>query len=160
MHRYAAALRVFCVILISGCIALAQRDLATITGTVTDSSGGVIPSAKVVITERGTGQIYDLTTNAAGEFTRPALKPSTYDVTVSAPGFKKAEQKDIILNAGERTGVNISLTIGDIGQTVEVASSAPLLQTESSQVGAAINAKTLTDVPLGGQRNFAYLARL
>src|SRR5437588_6883668 len=59
-----------------------------------------------------------------------------------------------------RSGVNIVLTIGDVGQTVEVTAVAPLLQSESTQVGAAINTKTLTDVPLGGQRNFAYLARL
>src|SRR5205807_2099212 len=102
----------------------------------------------------------ELTTNESGEYTRPALKPSTYDVTVSATGFKKATQRNIVLTAGERTGVNISLTLGDIGQTVEVSASAPLLQTESTQVGAALNSKTLSDVPLGGQRNFAYLARL
>ena len=119
MHRYAAALRVACLVILSGCLALAQRDLATITGTVTDSSGGVVPNARVVINERGTGQAYELTTSSAGEFTRPALKPSTYDITVSATGFKKAEQKGVILNAGERTGVNITLTLGDIGQTVE-----------------------------------------
>jgi len=138
----------------------AQRDLATITGTVTDSSGGVVANAKVTLTEQGTGQSYELTTNSSGEFTRPALKPSTYNISVSAPGFKKSQQKDIILNAGERTGINITLTVGDIGQTVEVTASAPLLQTESTQVGADLNSKLLTDVPLGGQRNFAYLARL
>ncbi len=160
MHRYAAATRLSCLIVLSSCLAFAQRDLATITGTVTDSSGGVIPNAKVTITEMGTGQVYEVTTNATGEFTRPALKASTYNVTVIAPGFKKAEQRDVILNAGERTGVNITLTLGDIGQTVEVSASAQLLQTESTQVGAALNTKTLTDVPLGGQRNFAYLARL
>ena len=146
--------------LVSASAVFAQRDLATITGTVTDSSGGVIASAKVTITEVATGQKYDVTTNGSGEFTRPALKPSTYDLTVTAPGFKTSTQKGVLLTAGERTGVNISLTVGDVGQTVEVTSSAPLLQTESTQVGAAINSKTLTDVPLGGQRNFAYLARL
>src|SRR4029077_12947526 len=86
--------------------------------------------------------------------------PSVYTITVTATGFKKAEQKNVALNSGERTGVNITLTVGDIGQTVEVTASSPLLQTESTQVGASINSKTLTDVPLGGQRNFAYLARL
>jgi hypothetical protein len=160
MTRYVAGLRLGLLALVCACAALAQRDLATITGTVTDSSGGVVPAAKVTITEQGTGQVYQLTTSTAGEFTRPALKASTYNITVSAAGFKRAEQKDIILNAGERTGVNIVLTIGDIGQTVEIIAIAPLLQTESTQVGAAINSKTLTDVPLGGQRNFAYLARL
>ncbi|MDQ2898899.1 MAG: carboxypeptidase regulatory-like domain-containing protein [Acidobacteriota bacterium] len=143
----------------SACI-FAQRDLGTITGTVTDGTGGVIGNAAVTITERATGQVYELTTNSAGEYTRAALKPSTYDITVSAAGFKKATQKDIVLNAGERTAANIALTIGDVGQTVEVTAAAPLLQTESTQVGAALNSKLLTDVPLGGQRNFAYLARL
>jgi len=160
MHRYFAGLRISLLALFCACAVFAQRDLATITGTVTDSSGAIVANAKVTITEQATGQNYELTTNGSGEFTRPALKPSTYNVTVSAPGFKKSTQKDVILNAGERTGVNIALTVGDIGQTVEVTASAPLLQTESTQVGGALNSKTLTDVPLGGQRNFAYLARL
>ena len=138
----------------------AQRDLATLVGSVTDPSGGVVANAKVTITEVGTGQVYSLLTGGTGDFVRPALKPSVYNVTVSAPGFRTAEQKDILLKAGERTGISITLTLGDVGQTVEVAAAAPLLQTESTQVGAAINSKTLTDVPLGGQRNFLYLARL
>ena len=138
----------------------AQRDLATLVGTVTDSSGGIIANAKVIVTETETGQVYALTTGTSGEFIRPALKPSVYSIAVSAPGFKTATQKDILLKSGERTGVNIALTIGDIGQTVEVSAAAPLLQTESTQVGANINSKTLGDSPLGGQRNFAYLARL
>jgi hypothetical protein len=160
MYRYFAGLRITLLALVCACAVFAQRDLATITGTVTDSSGGIIANAKVTLTEVATGQVYELVTNGSGEYTRPALKPSTYTVTVSAAGFKKATQKDIILGAGERIGVNIALTVGDIGQTVEVTANAPLLQTESTQVGAAINSKTLTDVPLGGQRNFAYLARL
>jgi len=160
MHRYIQGLRFALLTLFCACAVFAQRDLGTITGTVTDSSGGVVANAKVTITEAATGQNYELTTNSSGEYTRPALKPSTYDITVAASGFKKATQKGIILNAGDRVGVNITLTIGDIGQTVEVTASAPLLQTESTQVGAALSSKTLTDVPLGGQRNFTYLARL
>jgi hypothetical protein len=120
----------------------------------------VVANAKVTIIENETGQVYSLLTSAVGEFVRPALKPSTYSIKVSAPGFRTAEQKDILLKAGERTGVTLALTVGDVGQTVEVTASSPLLQTESTQVGASMNSKTLTDVPLGGQRNFAYLARL
>src|SRR5205823_7368629 len=60
----------------------------------------------------------------------------------------------------ERTGINITLNVGDVGQTVEVTAATPLLQTEGTQIGAALSSKTMTDVPLGGQRNFAYLARL
>ncbi len=160
MRRFVAPLRYSLLALLCAGAIFAQRDLSTITGTVTDASGAVVPGAKVTISEQGTGQNYELTTNAAGEFTRPALKPSTYNVAVSATGFKNTEQRNIILTAGERTAVNVTLTIGDAGQTVEITGTATLLQTESTQQGASINAKTLTDAPLGGQRNFAYLARL
>jgi len=138
----------------------AQRDLGTLVGTVTDSSGGVVVGARVIITEAATGLVYEMQTNNAGEFVRPALKPSTYSITVSAAGFKKAEQQSVLLTAGERVAVNINLTVGDSTQTVEVAAAAPLLQTESTQLGASINAKAMSEIPLGGQRNFAYLARL
>jgi hypothetical protein len=147
-------------LVVCACAAYAQRDLATLVGTVSDPSGGIVANAKVTITETGTGQVYTLLTSSTGDFVRPALKPSTYSVSVVAPGFRTSEQKDILLKAGERTGVSITLTIGDVGQTVEVTGATELLQTESTQVGASMNSKTLTDVPLGGQRNFAYLARL
>ncbi len=160
MYRYVAGLRLALLALVCACAMFAQRDLSTLAGTVTDPSGGVVANAKVTITEAGTGQVYDVTTNTEGSFVRAALKPSTYSVAVEAPGFRRAEQKDIVLTAGERTGITITLTVGDVGQTVEVTAAAPLLQTESTQVGAALNSKMLQDVPLGGQRNFAYLARL
>ena len=160
MQRYLTGLRIALSVLVCAGAMFAQRDLSTLAGTITDTSGGVVVNAKVTITEAATGQVYTILTNSLGEFVRPALKASTYNVSVSAPGFKTSEQKDVLLNAGERTAVNIVLTVGDVGQTVEVEASAPLLQTETTQVGAALNSKTVTDVPLGGTRNLAYLARL
>jgi hypothetical protein len=160
LYRCVPGLSIAPLILVCVSAVFAQRDLGTLVGAVTDTSGGVVAGARVTVTEAGTGQVYELTTNAAGEFSRPALKASTYSVSVVAPGFKKAQQNDIVLNPGERTGVKITLIVGDIGQTVEVTASSPLLQTESTQVGATLGTRTLTDVPLGGQRNFAYLARL
>lgn len=158
--RFSKGLRVALFALTCASAVFAQRDLATLVGTVTDPSEAVIANAKVTIVEEGTGQVYNVTTGAGGDFVRPALKPSTYDVSVTAPGFRTAQQKGIILKAGERTGVNFALVLGDVGQTIEVTGTTQLLQTESTQMGAAINDKTLTDLPLGGQRNFAYLARL
>src|ERR1019366_4801496 len=110
MNRYFAGLRIALLAIISASALFAQRDLATLVGTVADPSGGVVPNANVTVTETSTGQVYSLTTNGSGEFVRPALRPSTYVVSVTAPGFKKAEQKDILLQAGARTGVNITLT--------------------------------------------------
>ena len=145
----------FCLlsVLILSC-AMAQRDLSTLVGTVTDSSGGVVINAAVKIVDQATGLAYETLTNTSGEFVRPALKPSQYTVTVSAPGFKKAEQKDILLTAGERTGISLTLSLGDVDQTVEVTGAAELLQTESTQVGATMDAQAMSDLPLGGTAQF------
>src|ERR1700683_1184551 len=160
MSRYLKGLRIALLALFCASAMFAQRDLSTLAGTITDSSGGAVATAKVTITEVSTGEVYAITTNSLGEFVRPALKASTYNVSVTAPGFKTSEQKDVLLKAGERTDVTIVLTVGDIAQTVEVAATAQQLQTESTQVGAALDSKTVTDVPLGGTRNLTYLARL
>src|SRR5580704_4154496 len=160
MYRFRSGLRIALLAVLCACAMFAQRDLSTLAGTITDSSGGVVPNAKVTITEVATGQVYTILTNNLGEFVRPALKASTYNISVSAPGFKTSEQKDVLLTAGDRIGVNITLTVGDVGQTVEVAAAAPLLQTESTQVGASLNSKAISDLSLGGTRNLTYLARL
>src|SRR5580698_7442614 len=107
MFRYFTGLRIALLALVCACAVFAQRDLATLAGTVTDSSGGVVANAKVTITETDTNESYDITTNSRGEFVRPALKAATYSVSVTAPGFKKSEQKGLLLNPGERSNVNI-----------------------------------------------------
>src|ERR1700677_335169 len=144
MFRYFTGLRIALFALFCASAMYAQRDLSTLAGTITDSSGGVVANAKVTITEVDTGESYSTTTNSLGEFVRPALKAATYTVSVTAPGFKISEQKGIVLSPGERTGITITLTVGDVTQTVEVAASAPQLQTESTQVGAALDSKTVT----------------
>ncbi len=154
------AVRVLFLSLLAAVAAFGQRDLSTLAGSVTDTTGGVVVNATIKITDQATGVSFETITNSSGEFVRPALKPSLYTVTVSAPGFKKSEQKDIRLNPGDRTGVTFTLVVGDVGQTVEVTAAAPLLQTETTQIGAQLGTKSMTDLPLGGQRNFAYLARL
>src|SRR5690349_19711335 len=83
----------------------AQRDLATLTGTVTDPSGAVIAGATVTITEVETSLSYSVMTDRAGVYARPALKPGAYTVQVEAPGFKKAVQRDVLLTTGSRVGV-------------------------------------------------------
>ena len=103
---------------------------------------------------------YSVVTGEGGDFIRPALKPGTYTIEVEARGFRKAVQRNVVLTAGDRTGVNIQLTIGEVTQSVEVTADAPLLQTESTIVGASINAKQVSELPLGGQRTFTFLARL
>jgi hypothetical protein len=141
-------------------VAFAQRDLGTITGTITDAEGAAVPNAKLTLTEDATGVSYNIQSNGSGSYTRPALKAGTYTITIEAPGFQKSQQKNILINPGEPTVVNIPLQVGSSTQTIEVTASAPLLQTETPALGATLNTAQVTQLPLGGQRTFTFLARL
>jgi hypothetical protein len=158
--RQVAVLRALAVFILAAFCAFAQRDLGTITGTITDPQGAGVPSARVTITEDATGLSYSVQTSEVGEFVRPLLKAGTYTITVEVQGFRKAQQKGVIVTPGDRIGVNIALQVGQIDQTVEVQASAPLLQTESTVQGANINTSEVSELPLGGQRVFTYLARI
>lgn len=155
-----STLRVLCSFLLLVFCALAQRDLGTITGTVTDPQGGVMPNAKVTIVEIATGVQYTTLTGPTGVFVRPTLPPGTYSITVEASGFRRSTQSGVVLTGGERVGVDLQLQVGDVNQTVEVSGQAALLQTESVIVGAALEQKMVADLPLGSQRTFTFLARL
>jgi len=158
--RQVAGLRAVLLGLLLATVVFAQRDLGTITGIVSDPSGAAIPNAKVTITEVSTNESYTVSTNTAGEYIRPALKASTYNVVAEAQGFRRVEQDNVLLTAGDRVGVNLTLPVGQITESVEVSAAAPLLQTENTSQGADLNTNTLENVPLGGQRVFAFLARL
>jgi len=140
--------------------AFAQRDLGTITGTVTDPQGGVVPNVKITITEVATGLSYEVVSGADGSYLRPALKPGTYTITAEAQGFRRIEQRNVVLSGGDRVGVNLALAVGQVTESVEVTTEAPLLQTESTTLGANLNTKSVSELPLGGQRTFSFLARL
>ncbi len=158
--RHVAVLRALVVFILAAVCAFAQRDLGTITGTITDPQGAGVPNARVTIIEDATGLSYTVQTSQLGEFVRPLLKAGTYTITVEVQGFRKAEQKGVIVTPGDRIGVNIALQVGQIDQTVEVQAAAPLLQTESTVQGANLNTSEVSELPLGGQRVFTYLARL
>jgi hypothetical protein len=140
--------------------ALAQRDLGTITGTVTDATGAVVPGAKITITENATGLSYTQEASAGGDYSRPALKPGTYTVNAEAVGFRRASQENVLVSPGERTGVPLVLEVGNLTESVIVSAQAPLLQTESTTLGGHLEATAIADLPLGSLRYFPYLARL
>ena len=117
---------VFCALLLS-VFAYGQRDLGTILGTVTDATGGAVPAAKVTITEDATGLKYTVEATSNGEYIRPLLKAGIYTIEAEAPGFKKTVQHGITLTAGDRSAVNLALTVGEVNQSVEVTTAAPVL---------------------------------
>src|SRR3954451_11696198 len=97
-----------------------QAVNATLLGTVTDSSGGVIPNAKVTVTEMNTGVARSGQTNESGNYTFPDLAPGQYAIAVELQGFKKENRKDIALIVNSSTRIDIQLTPGSVTETIEV----------------------------------------
>src|SRR3954454_1912107 len=101
-------------------VAYAQIRSATLAGTVTDPQKAIVPGATVVVTNEGTNVSQELVTNEAGLFTAPLLPAGTYSVTVTLSGFAPFKRSGITLNATETVRVPIELSVGTLGQTVEV----------------------------------------
>ena len=137
----------------------AQIDTGAILGTVKDQSGAVVPGAKVSVTNEGTAFSNSTVTGSDGTYNFTPLRIGTYTVSAEFQGFQKAEHSHITLDVQQQAVVDFSLVPGAVTQTVEVTTSAPLLQTENASVGQVVNSKTVNDLPLNG-RNYTFLAQL
>jgi hypothetical protein len=139
--------------------AFAQKDAGTIVGTVKDPSGAVVPGASVQVTDVERGQTFTTTTNESGEYVASPLRVGRYSVTVEKTGFKKSVSEAVELNVQGRVAVNMTLQVGQLTEQVVVTGAAPLLETETSELGQVVDRKRVSNLPLNG-RNFAQLALL
>ena len=137
----------------------AQKDTGSIVGTVKDASGAVVADARVSVADVEHGQTFETTTNTQGEFVASPVRVGRYTVTVQQTGFKKAISAPINLDIQQRIALNIVLQVGQINEAVEVSSAAPLLETETSELGQVVDSQRVANLPLNG-RNFAQLALL
>lgn len=138
---------------------LGQIQAGRIVGTVTDPNKSVVPNAKVVVTNTGTRQGQNLTSNSAGEFVLTPVDPGLYNVAVSASGFGTSEINGVQVLVGQSARVDVELKVGDLATKVEVTAAAPLVNTESGTLGQNINNKQIVDLPLNS-RSFYQLASL
>ena len=137
----------------------AQVAGATVTGTVTDPSGAIIPNAQVSMTNTATGITTNVTTNSAGFYTTPNLIAGPYQVTIRTEGFQTLIQSGITLTVGAEQVLNVTMQVGQISQTVRVTSDALDVQLASSSISAQVNATTVRELPLNG-RSWTDLATL
>ena len=148
-----------CVLFFSAQPLHAQVDTGSITGTVTDSSSAVVGGAKVTLTNEGTSAALSTTADSSGGYTFTPVRIGTYTVTVSYQGFQTTTQKNIVVNVGSALVVNFTLKPGQVTEVVEVTTTTPLLETQTSSVGQVIDRKSVDSLPLNG-RNFTFLAQL
>jgi hypothetical protein len=146
-------------LLVQGRCAFAQVDTGSITGTVTDSSGAVVPDADVTLVNTDQGLTLQTKSSSSGGYTFSPLKVGNYEIDVNAKGFSKTTQKGIKVNVAQVLQLNVSLKPGAATETVEVNTAPPLLQTEEASVGQVIGAEQVNNLPLNG-RNFTFLAQL
>src|SRR6267154_1114189 len=137
----------------------AQVAGATLTGTVKDSSGAVIPNAQVAITDVATGVTRTVSPGSSGLYTAPNLLPGTYEIHVTATGFSTQVQKGITLTVGAQQVLDFTMQVGQVSQTVEVTTDAPTVELSSSAISAEVNATTVRELPLNG-RSWTDLANL
>jgi carboxypeptidase family protein len=152
------ALLAFCTFILN---ASAQVVTGTITGTVKDTSGGVIPGAAVTLISetRGT-QLPDVFTNEAGDFTVPNVRPDRYTLQVIMQGFKTVKKTGIDVSTGDRISIGtVALEIGGVSDTVQVTAEPPIVQTTSGERSYTVTKEQVDNLPIEN-RSFTGLALL
>jgi len=155
--------RLFACLLVVGLCApslLSQGERGTITGTVTDASGAILPGAKVTLRNVATNISAMTESNSAGIYTFPSLNPGTYDVTVEKTGFKTRSVTNIPLSVGLTATIDMKLDVGNVTESVEVRADAVILETQTSGMGKTVETRRVVELPLLGRdvRQLAALA--
>src|SRR5580704_5484596 len=139
--------------------AIAQ-DTASLTGTIRDNTGAVIPDASVTLKNTATGIARDLKTNSAGEYVAAAVPPGHYDLQVTVNGFRTYLAKDVTLRVAQNARIDVTMQVGSLHQEVTVhGEGLAQVNTESAELGGTITGKEVTQLQLNG-RNFTQLITL
>ncbi len=136
----------------------AQVAGATLSGTVTDASGGAVAGAKISVRNVATNVTIGTTTNTSGFYSVANLIPADYEVAVSAAGFSTAVSK-LTLTVGKQQELSVSLNVGRVTEEVTVIGAAPAVETTNSTISAEVDSTTVRELPLNG-RDWASLAAL
>jgi Carboxypeptidase regulatory-like domain/TonB dependent receptor len=138
---------------------LPAQSAASINGTVKDSTGALLSGANVVLTNSDTGVKQQVTTNNAGIYAIPNVRPGSYAIVVDKDGFESVKETQVVLQVNQAATFNFSLAVGAIVSTVEVSSGASSVETSTAELGTVITTRAVNDLPLNG-RNFTQLLEL
>ena len=136
----------------------AQITTTTISGTVSDASGGAIPNAQVTVSNIGTGATHTVTTNVEGTYRIDLLPVGKYEVEVSATGFKKSKQTGIELEVSRTARVDAVLSVGTVNEEVTITADAPLVNTSNAQIGRTTGNAEINNLPIVGRNVYTLLS--
>ncbi len=137
----------------------AQEVTAAINGVVTDPSGAAVAGAKVTAKDLDRGSSFPTTADGSGFYNLPRLPVGRYEVRVENAGFQAAVKPEVVLQLNQNAKIDFALQVGNVNQTVEVTTDAPILQTQATQLGTVLDAKTNAQLPLA-TRNYVQLTLL
>jgi len=156
---YAGFIVVALMALIQGKACLAQVDQGSIAGVIQDASGAVVPNAVITVTNVDTSLSFQTKSNGSGTYVVTPLKIGNYTITATAEGFQTTSRENVHVDAQQKLGVNLTLQLGSISQTITVSTAPPMLQTQDGAVSQVISTETINNTPLNG-RNWVYIAQL
>ena len=136
-----------------------QVDTGAILGNVKDPSAAVIPGARVILTNQGTGLTLSIVTGGDGSYVFRPIKIGAYTLEAQFKGFQTVQHRDVTVEVQQQVVVNFTLQPGQITQSIEVTAAPPSLQTQDASVGQVVGARAVNDLPLNG-RNYTFLAQL
>jgi hypothetical protein len=157
------ALRSWMLVTLAICpMVFAQQDRATFTGTVKDPSGAAASGVKVKISNAETNASYESVTNDAGQYAVPNLPVGQYRLTFQGSGFKTLVHESVMLSVAQVVRIDAQMQLGAVNESIDVAEDAPLLHTDTPEVGMVLTGRIVNNLPLdfsGGRyaENFAYL---
>ncbi len=133
--------------------AFGQQLTGTLSGTTYDSTGAVVPNAKVTMKNEASGDVRTTTSNSSGYFSITAVQPGSYQVSVAAAGFKTWEQGSVVFGEGDsRTMPNIKLEVGQVTETVEIKAGADaVVPLDTGEVSTSLNTEMIEDLTLAGR---------
>jgi hypothetical protein len=134
-------------------LAAAQQGSAELRGRVTDAQGGAVPGATVTVRNQESGMFRQVVSSADGSYFISGVTPGTYELTTELSGFKKYSRRDLRLEIGKTTTLDIRLELGTVQEEVTVSAESPLVDVTSTEVGGRIDSRELTDLP-SVNRNF------
>ena len=156
-YLFLNALLLACSCALAPTIAWSQVLYGSIVGNVRDASGAAVPGAVITVTSKETSQVRTTTTNEEGGYTVSTVQSGTYDVKAAREGFRPMVEAGVPVSINNVARIDFTMQVGNVSETIEVSSQGQTLQTDRAEVRAEITTKTLTDIPVPGQRNYQAL---
>ncbi len=127
-------------------------SVGTVTGTIKDASGAVIPNVKLGLKSTTTNTLTTATTNREGEFQFIQVPPTTYSLTAEISGFKKTAVSNVLVQVDQNTHVDLTLQVGSTGESVTISDAAPILSSEKTTLSSVVDSTSISNLPLNGRQ--------